>query len=183
MANISHCQEGSFERCRKLPYEMQGELGSRVDKSLSLEDQWCSIWHLIFPDVKKPGSHTVDLGSGISEQVHGYQVFLENDGVKTIIEVLTENELLRVNNDDNESRDIFIVDALQETLQLLLPVWQSQRKTPRSISIPFRGAAHATGEGLNEPELVTELQSNESGPSQSGINDSMPIGGLEVNFD
>ena len=56
------CQERAFSDETMLPWStsLVGSIKARVDSSLTLREQWFSVWRLLFPDITEPASCWVD---------------------------------------------------------------------------------------------------------------------------
>jgi tetratricopeptide (TPR) repeat protein len=162
------CPQSSRE-IEGVPYQNLAGLASRVDGKLTLKQQWFSIWDFVFPGIPRPLSCTMDLGGDISSQVLGYQVFVENQGPKVVLQVLKQNKLLTGTSNEahstsvTEENDSYIRQVLREALQALLTQWRTQRSELSSLSTP-----PVSGNCVSE-ELSIGLMDSDVDPKDFGF--------------
>ncbi|XXG98600.1 hypothetical protein Hte_004925 [Hypoxylon texense] len=83
------CTQQDFEAPQGITQDQDRILSSRVDKRLSLEQQWFSVWDIIFPGVERPESPYIQ--GPIHEVLSSSRQFLRERGPGLIAEHLQAN--------------------------------------------------------------------------------------------
>ncbi len=78
------CEERPFSDETMLPWSanLVGSIKARVDSSLTLREQWFSVWRFLFPDIKEPASCWVD--EGVCRHVLDIKRFVIAEGNRVV---------------------------------------------------------------------------------------------------
>lgn len=74
------CEERGFpdDTALSWSHNLETSLRARVVKTLSLPEQWFSVWRILFPDIAPPNSCLVD--DDVCEHILEYQQFITARG-------------------------------------------------------------------------------------------------------
>ncbi|KAK0649711.1 hypothetical protein B0T16DRAFT_457098 [Cercophora newfieldiana] len=88
------CEEQPFPDETALPRsrELDASLNARVDKALTLPEQWFSVWRILFPGTPQPRSCFVD--DDVCEHLFEYQQFITSRGHDIVRNVVRSHGLL-----------------------------------------------------------------------------------------
>lgn len=111
---LLQCARRDFEEPDGINEDQSKKLESRVNRKWSLEQQWFSIWDIVFPGVERPQSPYTE--GPIHEILSSLRQFLRERGPEIVVENLRSREELPYDI-ANEERDL---DALLRTTEYRL---------------------------------------------------------------
>lgn len=172
------CNESLLPLPDGLSPELLHSLSVRVDKGISMEEQWYSVWDLIFPGLARPATCRFDLTGDMAAQTLGLCTFLEREGPLILTSFLNERNIAVMetgfetpfNFDEAFQRRI-----ISEAFRQIVTTWHRQRPrgedredSPRSLALPTP-ASTLEGRSPNEDGLDATLQREDKNPPSGGF--------------
>ncbi|KZL66330.1 HET and ankyrin domain protein [Colletotrichum tofieldiae] len=137
----------------------QRELFSqKVDRRLSEEQQWFSVWDIVFPDVPRPGS--AYLGNQIEESMVLIHDFWDANGRTLVADALLKRGVVqssRGSEDEGEFR-AFLSETLESVVEELLESCRVQIAATLSSARMKAADRASASKGLSGPEARKETQ-------------------------
>lgn len=145
-AMLNPCEMSSLPLPEGLSPELLSLLGGRVGKGIGVEEQWYSVWDLIFPGVTRPATCTFDLTEDMAAQTLGLCTFLEREGPSILTSYLAERNIAMMeasleapfNFDEAAQRRV-----ISEAFRQIVMTWRRDRprrgdgeEAPRGTSLP-----------------------------------------------
>jgi hypothetical protein len=151
------CQKRIVDSSIALSDEKIRLLKNKVDKTLTLFDQWYQVWDVIFPEDGRPPTCTID--PELSAALLDLQDFSEKQGPRIILDVLDRHNLrvatrLHDMDQDEAALSAFTDQVLAKANKEIFDIWQAQRDT--SVS------------NLGDKESIGAFPLNQSVPRMSG---------------
>ncbi|KAH8662591.1 hypothetical protein BX600DRAFT_513397 [Xylariales sp. PMI_506] len=138
------------------------QLSRRVSPSMTLEDQWFTIFDILFPQfTPRPASPYVH--PSLSEDLEVFQDMMRVEGPTIILEALRANNI-RLSSINNEEHDLstflllVIAGGLQEISQRWMAVVLARQESPGHHH--HRGDVSTTSEGYHANESTTQFGSS-----------------------
>ena len=165
------CEDRPFHDETALPWKraLADAFRARVSKSLSLEEQWFSLWRIVFPGVDPPASCLVD-DDAICEHVLEYYEFTAARGAGVVRQVIRAHGLLpgtgthetetgREREGDNRTATAAQLQDFAERVyglaaETIFRDWVSQRQS----STAHAAVRHGHGHGQHGPPIETNDQ-------------------------
>jgi hypothetical protein len=126
--------------------EQKKLLARRIPSQICEEEQWYSVFDILFPGHPRPSSPYID--GQLSEEMHIFRDFMTSQGPRIIRENL-EPHVNWLNSESETDLDIFQDQILGQCLQRLFEQWERD-STSRSENTPFLSRRASTDNRLEQ---------------------------------
>lgn len=152
------------------------QLTRKVDRRLAEEQQWFSVWDIVFPDVPRPAS--AYLGNQVEESMVMIHDFWDANGKALVSHALWERGLIPEPNvsDDEGELESFLAETLESVVEELLASCRAQIAASLSRSNHNRHEASSAPEGTPTSESGTNTQSHDAGEQDQQTVDLVHVG-------
>lgn len=146
-------------------------LTRRAGKGDDLQEQWFGVWDVIFPDIPRPQTCSLDLSGELHVQALGLCSYFETEGPRTVLSFLQEEGIVVGNGDGSASSDsveAFTHRVLTQAFHQVFENWRSQR--PRSAdNAPPLDERSISGSSAQDSGVVLPTPINTSRHATDGI--------------
>ncbi|KAK1467680.1 hypothetical protein CCUS01_07211 [Colletotrichum cuscutae] len=152
------------------------QLTRKVDRRLSEEQQWFSVWDIVFPDVPRPES--AYLGNQIEESMVMIHDFWDANGKALVSDALWERGPIPEPNvsDDEGELESFLAEALESVVEELLASCRVQIAASLSRSNRDRYEASSAPERTPTSESGAKTQSYDTSEQDQQTVDLAHVG-------
>ncbi|KAI3554014.1 hypothetical protein CABS02_05733 [Colletotrichum abscissum] len=152
------------------------QLTRKVDRRLSEEQQWFSVWDIVFPDVPRPES--AYLGNQIEESMVMIHDFWDANGKALVSDALWERGLIPEPNvsDDEGELESFLAETLESVVEELLASCRVQIAASLSRSNRDRYEASSAPERTPTSESGAKTQSYDTSEQDQQTADLAHVG-------
>ncbi|KXH65329.1 hypothetical protein CNYM01_00906 [Colletotrichum nymphaeae SA-01] len=152
------------------------QLTRKVDRRLSEEQQWFSVWDIVFPDVPRPES--AYLGNQIEESMVMIHDYWDANGKALVFDALWERGLIPEPNvsDDDGELESFLAETLESVVEELLASCRMQIAASLSRSSRNRYEASSAPERAPTSESSAKTQSYDTSEQDQRIVDLAHVG-------
>lgn len=139
---VEPCDDRAFPDETALPWKraLADAFKARVSKELGLEDQWFSLWRIVFPGVDPPAGCLVD--DDVCEHVLTYYELAVARGTEVVREVIREHGLLAETNDQapeglrtTEQLRVFAERVFGLAAETIFRDWSRRDSRPPPIAV------------------------------------------------
>jgi hypothetical protein len=130
--NNQPCIKRSVDKSIALTENAISRLRNKVDKKLTLFDQWYQVWDAIFPGAPRPATCTID--PELSEALNDLYEFFHTHGSGIVLHVLERNNLIvnshsiAIDRQDTEALALLTRQVLSTAFQEIFDVWRAKRQ-------------------------------------------------------
>ncbi|KAK1729798.1 uncharacterized protein BDZ83DRAFT_788777 [Colletotrichum acutatum] len=146
------------------------QLTRKVDRRLSEEQQWYSVWDIVFPDVPRPES--AYLGNQIEESMVMIHDYWDANGRALVSDALWERGLIPEPNvsDDEGELESFLAETLESVVEELLASCRMQIAASLSRSNLHRHEGSSATKRTSSSDFGDKTQSHDtSGQDQRTV--------------